>query len=228
VDLVIAELFGNARIPQLAERYYSNEKVDSNNEFLIKISYSAKFTPKHYTPEEWELWMLNAKKGAGPERQRSKVSQLTAEKPASSPSAVHKETRLSPLDYQGRDLFDLPLPSAPLFPEQPKGVVVIQIQGIDIKWSSGQAKRLFMLISNGKEINRTKSVESVDGEGLHWGKEIVKMSTQDPGDKIYFRLYDEADASVVLAEGTLTLLLFLGERRAFSTTKATVSFKVYE
>jgi hypothetical protein len=49
VDLCIAELFGNARIPQLVERYYSNEKVDNKNEFLIKISYSAKFDPAEAT-----------------------------------------------------------------------------------------------------------------------------------------------------------------------------------
>lgn len=49
VDLCIAELFGNARIPQLVERYFANEKVDNKNECLIKISYSAKFDPKNAT-----------------------------------------------------------------------------------------------------------------------------------------------------------------------------------
>jgi hypothetical protein len=58
----------------LVERFFSNEKVDHKNEFLIKISYSAKFDPTDATDEERALWARNAKIGAGPERERSKIS----------------------------------------------------------------------------------------------------------------------------------------------------------
>lgn len=85
-----------------------------------------------------------------------------------------------------------------------------------------------MLISSGKEIHRTKSVACGGADQLHWGNEIVKLNTGDRGDQIFFKLYDDADTSVVLAEGKLSLQMILVDTRAFKTAKACMSFQVFE
>ena len=69
VDLWIAELMRNMRVPQLVARHHNKtEKVENNFEFLIKISCSAKFDPAHATQAEREEWARNAKRGAGADR----------------------------------------------------------------------------------------------------------------------------------------------------------------
>lgn len=138
VRIYLAELFGNAKIAAIVDRYYTNETVSNDHNSTIKISYSSKFHPTKYTKEEMEEWERNRKllMGEGAKKYvdthksliKNKIEVDDLEKMETKPAIVApvdemEKKRVS--DYQGKDLFTLKMKEDMLFSDQPKGVVVM-------------------------------------------------------------------------------------------------------
>lgn len=61
IKIFLAELFGNARLAAIIDRYYTTENVQVDFTSSIKTSYSSKFMPAKFTQEEADEWERNRK-----------------------------------------------------------------------------------------------------------------------------------------------------------------------
>jgi hypothetical protein len=200
VKIYLAELFGNAKIAAIVDRYFTQETRSNDHTSSIKISYSSIFNPSKSTQAERDEWERNKKllQGEGKKKYndsrslliKNKIDVEDLAKIETKTEIAEAKEKMRVSDYQGKDLFTLKMKDEHFFSDQPKGVVVIQLQALDLKWDLGATKSLYLLISTSREIHKTRSVFSNGSENLDWGNDVVKLKTYDQNDYVYFKLYD--------------------------------------
>ena len=110
---------------------------------------------------------------------------------------VIEKEEISWHDYQGSDLFSLNLQPPLKFADNPRGVLVLQLQSLPIDWSVFGAvqlkpRSLYLMISTDREIHRSRTITAdATMSVLDWSGEIIKVSTHEAPDQIFIKLFED-------------------------------------
>ena len=85
-----------------------------------------------------------------------------------------------------------------------------------------------MLISTGRELIKTRSVLCDGSSNPDWGNDVLKISTYEAADQVFFKLYDEMNPGALLGEGKLNPQMLFVQTPAYQRTQATVVLKLQE
>ena len=82
-----------------------------------------------------------------------------------------------------------------------------------------------MTISTSRHVYRTRTVSCDENTSPSWNKDVIRISTFDSDDQIFFKAYDEANPNVVLSRATLRPLAHLVDKPAFQRIPAALEFR---